>query len=293
MNLTFTVLEIVAPVFLLAVIGFIWIKLGFEYNVQFVTRLAMSLSVPCLIFVSLMKTEITPNELAILLLASFVTYGIITVFSWFIIRGMRLDSKTYLAPIIFGNTGNLGLPLSFFAFGQEGLGYAVVVFAVMAILSFTYGIWLVTGGGSVLKILKEPLIGATFLGVLFLWRGWETPTFLTHTLELLGQIAIPVMLLTLGVTIGRLVPRTVGRAIILSILKAIVCALTAAAIGMWFNLNSIALGVLIVQMTTPVAVTSYLIAEKYNANANDVASLVIASTALSVFVLPLILIFVI
>ena len=54
MNLILTVLEIVAPVFLLAAIGFSWVKLGFEYRIQFVTQLAMTLSVPCLIFVSLM-----------------------------------------------------------------------------------------------------------------------------------------------------------------------------------------------------------------------------------------------
>ncbi|HBN31662.1 MAG TPA: transporter, partial [Rhodobacteraceae bacterium] len=52
MSIILEVLQIVAPVFILAAIGFIWVKLGGEYRVQFVTRLAMTLSVPCLIFVS-------------------------------------------------------------------------------------------------------------------------------------------------------------------------------------------------------------------------------------------------
>ena len=63
MILALTVLEIVAPVFLLAGIGFVWVKLGSEYRVQFVTQIAMTLSVPCLIFVSLMQTEVTPKML--------------------------------------------------------------------------------------------------------------------------------------------------------------------------------------------------------------------------------------
>ena len=46
MNLAVTVLEITAPVFLLAGVGFAWVKLGFEYRIQFVTRLAMTLAVP-------------------------------------------------------------------------------------------------------------------------------------------------------------------------------------------------------------------------------------------------------
>ena len=72
MNLALTVLNITAPVFLLAAVGFTWVKLGFEYRVEFVTRLAMTLSVPCLIFVALMKTEIDPEALAALTLASLV-----------------------------------------------------------------------------------------------------------------------------------------------------------------------------------------------------------------------------
>jgi malate permease and related proteins len=60
----------------------------------------------------------------------------------------RLDIRTYWAPITFGNTGNLGLPVAFFAFGQVGFDFAVVIFAVMAILNFTFGVWVVAGGGS-------------------------------------------------------------------------------------------------------------------------------------------------
>ena len=58
MDLALTVLEIVAPVFLLAALGFTWVKLGIEYRINFITRLAMSVGVPCLIFVSLMQAEI-------------------------------------------------------------------------------------------------------------------------------------------------------------------------------------------------------------------------------------------
>jgi predicted permease len=80
---------------------------------------------------------------------------------------------------------------------------------------------------------------------------------------------------------------------LLSLLKAALCAGAAAGIGLWFGLEPIALGVLVVQLATPVAVTSYLIAEKYGADSDDVASLVVASTGLSVIILPLILAFVI
>ncbi|WP_224825021.1 AEC family transporter [Cognatishimia sp. MH4019] len=291
MNLVLTVLEITAPVFLLAAVGFTWVKLGFEYRVEFVTRLAMTLSVPCLIFVALMQTEVDPQALAALSFASIVTYAIVTLLCAAVVLANGLDRRTYLAPLTFGNTGNLGLPLALFAFGDTGLGYAVVVFAIMAIYSFTFGIWVVSGGGSPLKVVKEPMVGATILGAIFLWQGWETPTFLTNTLDLIGQIAIPIMLITLGVAVARLRPGRLVQAVLLSTIKLLICAATAYLVGDWFALDPVALAVLVLQVATPVAVTSYLIAEKYGADSDAVAGLVVVSTLLSVISLPLLLAF--
>ena len=293
MNLALTVLNITAPVFLLAGVGFVWVKLGFEYRVEFVTRMAMTLAVPCLIFVALMNIEVAPAALAALSLASFVAYGLVMVGCFVVVKAASLNTQTYLAPLIFGNTGNLGLPLALFAFGEIGLGYAVVVFAIMAILSFTIGIWMVAGAGSFKRVIQEPLVGATLLGALFLWQGWETPEFLTNAIELIGQMAIPMMLITLGVAVARLETKAMTQAVILSVIKAVFCAAAGWAAATWFGLDPIAAGVLIVQVATPVAVTSYLLAEKYGADAQPVAGLVVASTLLSVLVLPLILAFVI
>lgn len=292
-DILLTVLNITAPVFLLATIGYAWVRLGFEYRVEFVTRLAMTLSVPCLIFVSLMKSDVAPSALATLSLASLVAYVLVTLASFLLVKAMRLDVPTFLAPVIFGNTGNVGMPLALFAFGAVGLDYAVVIFAVMAMLSFTFGVWLVSGGGSPAKVVKEPMVAATLLGAVFLWQGWETPTFLTNTLELIGQIAIPVMLITLGVAVARLETKAMGQAVVLSVFKAVICAGCAWWTARWFGLEPVAAAVLILQVATPVAVTSYMLAEKYGSDAQPVAGLVVASTLLSVITLPLILAFVI
>lgn len=287
MNLVFTVFEIVAPVFLLASIGFTWVKLGNEYRIEFVTKLAMTLSVPALIFTALMKTEIDPSALTAISLAAFAGYAALTLVFFVIAKLAKLDIRTFLSPLIFGNTGNLGLPLAVFAFGELGLGYAVVVFAVMAILSFTFGIWLVSGGGSPLAIIKEPLVVATLLGALFLVMGWQTPTFLTNALELVGQLAIPLMLITLGVAVARLKPAGILRALVLSVVKAVTSVGIGWMLASAFGLEPIAFAVLVVQLATPVAVTSYLLAEKYGADADSVAGLVVVSTLLAVLTLPL------
>ncbi|ATG48194.1 transporter [Celeribacter ethanolicus] len=289
MNLVLTVLEIVAPVFLLALIGFTWVKTGHEYRLEFVTKLTMTLSVPALIFTALVKADIEPAALSALSLASIVAYGGVTIAAWLVVKLMGLDSRTYLAPLIFGNTGNLGLPLALFAFGEAGLSYAVVVFAAMALWSFTFGVYVTAGGGSLGKAFKEPLVWATALGALFLWQGWTLPTFAMNTLSLLGQIAIPLMLITLGVAVARLHPHGLGRAAVMAVGKVVLCAGIAALAGLWFNLDPVPFAVLVVQIATPVAVTSYMLAEKYGADSDAVAALVVSSTLLSVIYLPILL----
>lgn len=287
MNLVLTVLEIVAPVFILAAIGFGWVKLGFEYRIEFITRLTMTLSVPALIFVALMRTEIDPAALTALSLAALVGYVALAVVFWVILKIAGLEMRSFLAPLIFGNTGNLGLPLALFAFGEVGFDYAVVVFAVMAILSFTAGIWLVSGGASLLKIAKEPLVWGTVLGAVFLANGWQTPDVVTNTLELIGQVAIPLMLITLGVAVARLQPAGLPRAVVLSIAKAAITVAVGWVVALAFELEPTAFAVLVVQLATPVAVTSYLLAEKYGADSDAVAGLVVVSTLTSVAALPL------
>ena len=293
MNLALTVLNITAPVFILALVGFAWVRMGYEYRVEFVTRLAMTLGVPCLIFVALMRTQADPAAIAALSLAALAAYGIVTVVFFIVVKLTRLSVPMFLPPLIFGNTGNLGLPLALFAFGDVGLDYAVVIFAVSIVLSFTFGLWLVSGGGSPTKIFKEPSVAATLLGALFLWQGWQTPEFLTNALTLIGQMAIPLMLITLGVAVARLETKAMTQAVVLSIVKAAICAAVAWSAGLWFGLDPVASAVLILQITTPVAVTSYMLAEKYGTDAKPVAGLVVASTVLSVITLPLILAFVI
>jgi predicted permease len=247
------------------------------------------LSVPALIFVALMKADISADTLSNLFLSSLIAYIGLTFIFWIIVKILKLNMATYWAPLIFGNTGNLGLPLAMFAFGEVGLGYAVIVFAVMAVGSFSIGVWMVSGGGSLNKVFKEPMVWATLLGALFLIQGWQTTKWVTNTLELTGQMAIPLMLITLGVALARLKMRMISRAIILSILKLIACIGVAWIVGIYFELNDVAFAVLVMQIATPVAVTSYLLAQKYGADANEVAGLVIASTVLSVFALPVLL----
>lgn len=289
MSLALTVFEITAPVFILAALGFTWVRLGYGYDTVFVTRLAMTLAVPALVFSALSGSTLDPGAVGRMILATGLGYGILSVVALALCWGARLDLRTWLAPVIFGNTGNLGLPLCLFAFGEEGLALAVVFFSVGILFQFTIGLWVVAGGGSPWRAVQEPLVAAAVLGGLFLWQGWSVPRFLGDAIGLIGQMAIPLMLITLGVAVARL---EIGRATLVSLLavaKAVIAAGVGLGIAASLGLTGAERGVLVLQLATPVAVTSYLLAEKYGADASAVAGLVVVSTVLSIATLPALL----
>ena len=293
MMLFLTVLKIISPIFLLGLIGFIWEKTKVEYPIHFVTNLTMNISLPCLIFTSLMKSNVDHKILSSIILATITTYLFLIVFCYGFVKFRKIDVSTFLPPMIFGNTGNLGLPLAFFAFGDLGLSYAIIIFAIMAIFSFTYGVWLISGETNFRKLFQEPIAWSAVIGAIFLFFNLNTPTFLTNSLELTGQIAIPLMLITLGVSVARLNLKNITKGLTIISFRTIFCLFLSISVSMLFSLTEVASAILILQLTTPVAITSYLLAERFNRNPDDVASLVIISTSLSILYIPLILSFLI
>ena len=71
----------------------------------------------------------------------------------------------------------------------------------------------------------------------------------------------------------------------------IVC-LFCGALGIYFfKLDDLAAAALLLQVTMPVAVSSYMLAEKYNSEAQEVAAFVVVSTLLALIYIPLTLAF--
>lgn len=280
------ILQITAPVFLLAAAGYAWAWRGLRFDIEFVTRLGVTFSMPCLIFAVLAKVDIDPAVFRATAAASLVAYAVLSLVLWVSLRIAGLNTRTYLAPGVFANTGNVGLPVAMFAYGQDGLAFGIVIFAVMAILSFTVGIYMVAGRGRFGEVLRQPLVYAAVLGGVFALAGWKLPVWLQNALELAGQISIPLMLLTLGVSIAKLTVGAVGRALMLALAKLAISAAVAVGVVWLFGLSGPARGVLVLQLIMPVAVTSYLIAERYRTEPDTVAGTVVVSTLVSVAAIP-------
>lgn len=282
----FQIFEITAPVFLLALAGWIWARLKRPFDLEFVTRLSLTFALPCLVFATLVQAEVDPALFRDVALASLMAYAVLALVLWIGIRLARLSVPVWLAPMVFGNTGNVGLPVALFAFGQEGLALSMVVFAVMAVLSFTLGVYVVAGVGRPGEAFRQPLVYASLLGALFSVAGWELPVWALSSLSLAGQIAIPLMLLTLGVSIARLRPADLGLPLALSVVKLFACAAAALAAAEIMGIEGVARGALVLQLIMPAAVTNYLLAARYDRDPDAVAGLVVVSTLVSLAAVP-------
>lgn len=280
------IFSITAPVFLLAGAGYVWARSGAPFDLEFVTRMSLSFAVPCLIFATLAKAEIDPQAFRDIVLATLAAYGVATVLLIVLLAPFRLSMRVWLAPTVFGNTGNVGLPVALFAYGEPGLALAMVVFATMAILSFTIGLYMVAGTGRPMEALRQPILYASLLGGAFALMDWDLPGWAMASLSLAGQIGIPLMLLTLGVSIARLPWGGIGRAFGISVLKLAATGGAGVLVAWHFGLTGAALGALVLQLIMPAAVTSYLLAARYDRDPDAVAGLVVASTLLSLLAIP-------
>ncbi len=285
------ILEVVLPVFLLAAVGFVWVRRNIEFDIEFVGRLALEFCVPCLVFGKLAAVSFNGEVFASIALATVAFYAICALVMAGVVAFSGMGQRDFLLPLVSANTGNIGLPLCFFAFGDQGLVYAIVLFATMVVLQFTLGLWLVSGEPSPLKALRHPLVLASVFGALFSWQGIEIPKALVNAIDLAGQPAIPLMLLALGAAIAGLPALVTRRVVGFALFKLVFCAVLAIAVGRVFNLDPLAQSVFIVQAVTPVAVTSWMLAQRYNRRHEDVAQMVLASTALVALAMPVVLYF--
>lgn len=285
------IVEITAPVFILAAIGYGWARSGAPYDIPFVTRLAMMWGMPALIFSTLVRAEIDPAAFQEIALATLALYGTFALIYGVAFRVAGLKLRTFLPPTVINNSGNLGLPVALFAFGDYGLALAIVLFAVMVTLQFTIGIWYIAGPGKGWEAARQPMIWATLAGLACAWGDVTPPVFLDNAIALIGQLGIPLMLLTLGVSISQIRVSSVLRALVIAVLRYASAVGVAMAVGHFLGLSGIVLSVLILQAIMPAPVTNYLLALKYDAEPEEVAGLVVVSTALSLALIPVTLAF--
>jgi predicted permease len=283
------VLAAVIPVLAVIGIGFFWVRAGRQLENSMLTPLVVDIGTPCLVLATFLKIRIAPASFAVMALASILALVAFSVVSYGVLKLLGFRVRTFLPSLTFPNNGNLGLPLAAYAFGNEGLGYAIVFYAICMIGQFTVGQAVAAGSAKWLGIFRLPLLYATALGVLVSVTHIAPPVWLTNTISLVGGMTIPLMLLMLGASLARLRVGSVGKAALLSAVRIVTGAAIGYAVAFTLGLEGNAQSVLIMQCAMPVAVYNYLFAQKWNNEPEEVAGLVVASTLASIISVPALL----
>ena len=130
---------------------------------------------------------------------------------------------------------------------------------------------------------------AVALGLGAAYSRLPMPAWLSNTLSMLSSLTIPLMLLMLGTSLAKIRVTAFPRSAALSVLRIGMGSIAGFTIASLFGFSGPERIAFILQCAMPVAVYNYLFAQMYNNDPEDVASLVVVSTVLSVFTTPLLL----
>lgn len=286
--------NVMAPVLIAIAIGFCWGRSRVPYAAEFVTRAVMNIGAPCLVVSAISQAEISGEGFAQVALAATVVLAGTAAVGALVIRLIGGDVRALLSPIVFPNTGNMGLPLCLFAFGEEGLALAVAFFMVQMTTLMTFGVAMMSRSDNGIwamtrDLLRQPLVHAIVIALLLLAGDVQLPVWVDSTLELLGAFTIPLMLLTLGVSLSSLSTSGWWHSLGLSVLRIggglAFAWLAASALG----ITGTARNVVLLQGMMPAAVFNYLLALKYDREPAAVAGIVVASTVMALLAVPVLL----
>ena len=278
-----------APIFVCAGLGFGWSRSGRGYDTDLVTSLIFNFGTPCLVFSTLTGLDISLAGFARMAGAAALALVCFSVIGALVLRAARLPFHTYLPALTFGNSGNMGLSVCLFAFGEPGLALAIAYFSVGSISNFTFGLWMSSGSMSPLALARTPMIYAVAISVVVMSVGIEVPAWLANTTRLIGGLTIPLMLITLGVTLAGLRVTAMWRTVALSVLRLAMGFSVGYGLAGALGFDGVARGVLIVQCAMPVAVFNFLFAQRYDRTPSEVAGMVLVSTLIAFVMLPFVL----
>ncbi|PWG65865.1 AEC family transporter [Spiribacter halobius] len=282
------VLDIVVPVFAIVLVGFAYAQLR-PADMDTANRLNVSLFSPALIFHALSEQVGDIGGLGSLALGAAVIVLGSGVLAWLPARLLGWQWRTVVPPAMFKNVGNMGLPLMVFAYGEGALSAAVTLFVTSTLIHFTLGAWLLSRGLNLLGLLRNPIVLATIAGIAAQALDWRAPEMLRPGIAMLADVAIPLMLVSLGV---RLTDLDLNHWRI-GLLGGLLAPLTGLAIAVpWIlaaGLSGQQAGLLLLLAALPPAVLNYILAESFRQQPAEVAAIVAFGNLAALAVIPAVL----
>ncbi len=283
------ILTVIAPVGLIAVLGFVWDRRGLPFDTNMVAYLVTNVGAPCLIISTLLDNRPDPEVIGGMALAALSVVFSVAAISAIGLRLSGQSLKAFLPALTFPNAGNMGIPLCLFAFGDEGLALSVSFFAAMALTQFTLGHTVASGRFTLRDVAKNPFLWAAGLSIVLLLTGSTLPRWIDGTVDVIAGFVIPLMLMSMGISLSRLKPSSLSRSVVFSIARLGLGFLAGFTITALLGLEGVARAAVIIQASMPTAVFNYLFAVRYGNQPEEVAGIVVVSTFLSFLTLPLLM----
>ena len=287
------IVSIVFPIFAVVAIGWGYARYRRSrggIDMAFANELNMDVFVPALVISAMVSKSFDLASYQWLALGAVLVMLGSGVLAWGLAILLREEAKTFVPPVMFVNAGNMGLPLMVLAFGEEALPAAVVLFFVENTLHYTFGTWLLDHRARLWNLWRNPVIAASLIGIglsvakVELWH----PLYLA--IKLLGEIAVPLLLFSLGVrlAVSSLSDLRVG--VIGAIATPLIgMALAALAVPM-LGLSGRDADMLLIFGALPPAVLNYVFAERYGQEPAKVASMVMIGNLGALVFIPIALV---
>jgi predicted permease len=285
--------DIILPVFL--VVGTAALaQTRLHLDIRTLSRSAFYLFSPALVFDTLASSDVSGTEFGQMTAVLILTTLALWALGALVARLLHLEGPTqaaFLIAILIMNAGNYGLPVNLFAFGEDGLARASLYFAGSALLSASLGVYLSARGRATAQLalrrmVSMPLLYATILGVVFNLGNLTVPETLAKAIHLLGQAAVPSMLLVLGVRLAeifqcrqRMVHLPALGAV--TVLRLIVAPALAWLFAGLVGLNGLARDVSVLETAMPTAVMTTILATEFDSDASFAALCVMVTTLVS------------
>jgi predicted permease len=289
-------LNVVLPVFLVAAIAFA-AQLRLALEARSLARATFYLFSPALLLTSLAHSDVSGTDFVGIIVAVLA----ITLALWVIgvglarLFGLVVPTNTaFLLAILTGNTGNYGLPVALFAFGQPGLARATLFYAASTMIQTSLGVFLAAGGqadgrSALRALFQVPAPYAAVLGLLLNLAGAGLPVWLDKSLTLLAQASIPVMLCVLGIQLATMLDQRQagvgplwGSLVTATVMRLLVAPGVALAVVGLLGMSDLTRTIIIIlQSAMPTAVVTIILATEFQAAPDFVTATVVLSTLAS------------
>lgn len=280
------IVSIAFPIFAIVAAGYLYARHK-RPDMAFANQLNMDVFVPALVFAALASKSFDLGTYGLLAVAGTVVVLGSGLLAWPVAKILGQAPNTFVPPMMFTNSGNMGLPLTVLAFGEAALPAAVMLFFVENTLHYSLGTWMLDHRTRLYNLWRIPVIAAALAGLAVSVLQLAIWSPLLIAIKMLGDVSIPLLLFSLGVRLTD----SAFKDWRLGLIGAVVCPVAGMLLA-W--LSAIALDLppahrdmLLVFGALPPAVLNYVFAERYRQEPGKVASIVMVGNLGSLLFVPL------